>query len=76
MVNLSHCLLREFRQGQSQAGQAGVLDLKAYWRGRRYAQATLKLLPQPPTPVLMEQIIQQVACHGAIHAQSYPFAAT
>ena len=70
MVNLSHCLLREFRQGQPQAGQAGVLDLKAYWRGRCYAHATLKLLPQPPAPVLMEQIIQQVARYGAIHTQS------
>ena len=86
MVNLSHCLLREFRQGQPQVGQlqvgqpqvgqASVLDLKAYWRGRCYAQATLKLLPQPPTPVLMEQIIQQIACYGAIHTQSRPLLAT
>lgn len=66
MVNLSHCLLRELRQVHP---QAGVLDLKACWRGRRYAQATLKLLPQPPTADLMELIMQQIACCGAIHAQ-------
>jgi len=72
MVNLSHCLLRELRRVHPQAGTAGVLDLKACWRGRRYAQATLKLLPQPPAPDLMEQIMQQIACYGAIHAQPGP----
>jgi putative transposase len=76
MVNIWHALLGEFGQLQPQASQAGVLDLKASWRGRRYAQATLKLLPQPPAPVFMEQIIQQVACYGAIHTQSCSLPAT
>ncbi len=83
MVNLSHCLLHRWRQAPAQpapaqpvaapASQVGVLDLKAYWRGRHYAQATLELLPQPPAPILMEQIIQHVATQGAIHAQPSPF---
>ena len=69
MVNLSQHLLEEARRVHP---QAGVLDLKAHWRGRRYAQETLKLLPQQPTPVLREQIMQHIACYGAIHAQPTP----
>lgn len=65
MVTLSHCLLNRFRE---QKPRAGVLDLKAYWHGRHYAQNALKLLVHPPTPVLMEQIIQRAAQQGAIHA--------
>jgi hypothetical protein len=70
MVNLSHHLLHEARRVHP---QAGVLDLKAHWRGRRYAQETLKLLPQQPTPILKEHIMQHIACYGAIHAQPNPW---
>ena len=70
MVNLSHHLLQEVRRAHP---QAGVLDIKAHWRGRRYAHETLKLLPQQPTPVLMEHIMQHIACYGAIHAQPNPW---
>jgi len=66
MVTVSHRLLRDFRQSHP---DAGALDLKAFFRGRRYAQATLELLPEPPAPVLIEQIIQQVAALGAIHSR-------
>jgi putative transposase len=69
MVNLSQRLLQEARQVHP---QAGVLDIKAHWRGRHYAQETLKLLPQQPAPDLREQIMQKVACYGAIHTQPTP----
>ena len=72
MVSVSHCLLERLRARQGAHPRAGVLDLKAYWRGRYYAQATLKWLVQKPTPALREQIIQHVATQGAIHAQSIP----
>lgn len=69
MVNVSPRLRRDFRQSHP---DAGVLDLKAFFRGRRYAQATLELLPEPPASVLIEQIIQQVAALGAIHSRPTP----
>lgn len=72
MVSVSHCLLERLRACPGAHRKAGVLDLKAYWRGRYYAQATLKWLVQKPTPALREQIIQHVATQGAIHAQSTP----
>ena len=70
MVNLAHLLLRTFRRTHP---NAGVLDLKAYYRGYRYAQATLEYLPQQPAPDLFDQIVQQVAALGAIHSQSATF---
>ncbi len=71
LVSVWHCLLEQMRRRHH---KAGVLDLKAFWRGRYYAQATLKWLVHKPTPALMQQIIEHVATQGAIHAQSksYP----
>jgi len=45
MVNVSHLLLRHFRQFNQ---PAGVLDLKAHFHGRRFVSETLKLLPEMP----------------------------
>lgn len=67
MVNLSHVLLRQLRQEHP---QAGILDLKAYFRGRRYAIETLNLLPESPNSFISEQIIRIVASLGRIHRQS------
>ena len=64
MVNVSHLLLREFRQTST---HFGILDLKAHFRGRKYATETLKLLPQMPDPILMEHIFDQIAQIGSIH---------
>ena len=72
MVSVSHGLLERLRTCQGAHPRAGVLDLKAYWRGRHYVQATLKWLVHKPTPAFMEQIIQHVATQGAIHAQNTP----
>lgn len=64
MVNLSQVLLKDFRRTFP---QAGVLDLKSYFRGLKYADLTLKLLLQKPDPIFIEQIKQQVSSLGRIH---------
>ena len=64
MVNLSHLLLRQFRQTKP---QAGVLDLNAHFHGRRYVSETLKLLPEMPDPILLSQVFDTVAQLGCIH---------
>jgi putative transposase len=65
MVNVSQRLLTDFRSSQP---EAGVLDLKAFFRGRKYAQATIELLPEPPAPDIIATIVQYVASMGAIHS--------
>ena len=65
MVNVSQRLLADFRSSQP---DAGVLDLKAFFRGRKYAQATIELLPEPPAPDIIATIVQYVAGMGAIHS--------
>jgi putative transposase len=64
MVNLSQVLLREFRQTHP---ESGILDLKAYYRAARYFEETIKMLPQKPEPILLEQIFGQLAGLGCIH---------
>jgi hypothetical protein len=65
MVNLSQVLLRELRQTLP---ESSILDLKAYFRAAKYFQETIKMLPQKPEPILLEQIFGQVASLGCIHA--------
>jgi len=64
MVNVSQVLLREFRQTNP---NSGVLDLKAYFRAAKYFEETIKLLPEKPEPILLDQIFAQVASLGCIH---------
>ena len=64
MVNLSQMLLRDFRQTHP---DSGILDLKAYFRAAKYFQETIKMLPQKPEPILLQQIFGQVASLGCIH---------
>ena len=64
MVNLSHALLREFRQTHP---ESGVLDLKAYFRAAKYFEETIKLLPEKPEPILLDQIFNQITSLGCIH---------
>ncbi len=67
LVNLSHLLLRRFRQQQP---DFGILDLKAFFRGRKYAQEIIKLLPLPPDPVLLQHLFDQAASLGSVHLPS------
>ena len=64
MVNVSQRLLLDLRRHHA---HAGVLDLKAHFRGRQYALATLNLLPQPPPPLLLEHILYVITALGSIH---------
>lgn len=64
MVNLSHCLLHQMRR---QEPDVGILDLKSYFRGRRYALETLNLLPESPSSFISDQIVRIVATLGCIH---------
>jgi putative transposase len=70
MVNVSYCLQADGRQRDP---AYSVLDLKADCRGYKYVEETIKLLPEKPEPVLLEQIRNQVACLGRIHAAQPSF---
>ena len=65
MVNVAHVLLWPFRRANP---HFGVLDLKAYFRGHKYVAEILKLLPENPEPIIMEQIIDRIAGIGSIHS--------
>ena len=64
MVNLSHYLLAQFRQDNP---GSGIVDLKAYYRGFRYVREILKMLPEPPDPILLSQIFAKLTSLGRIH---------
>jgi hypothetical protein len=65
MVNLSQVLLREFQETHS---DSGLLDLKAHFRAAKYFEETIKMLPQKPEPILLQQIFAQLSTVGSIHA--------
>jgi len=48
----------------------GVLDLKARYRGQKYLQETLKILPQKPETIVIENIAEHLGSIGAIHYTS------
>jgi hypothetical protein len=56
MVNLVERVLQEARQRQP---ECSVLDLKAHYRGCKYVEETIKLLPERPEPILVERIFRQ-----------------
>lgn len=65
MVNVSYLLLQQFRLLNP---QAGILDLKAHFRGLCYLSETLKLLPEKPDRILITQVIHSVSQLGCIHS--------
>lgn len=44
-----------------------ILDLKAEYRGQKYIDVVLKLLPQNPDPVLFRELVSTVTSLGRIH---------
>ena len=64
MVNVSVKLREMF--GSEHPG-FGVLDLKARYRGEKYLQETLKILPQKPETIVIHNIAEHL---GAIHYTS------
>jgi putative transposase len=65
MVNVSYRLQADGRQRDP---AYSILDLKADCRGYKYVEETIKMLPEKPELVLLEQIRNKVACLGRIHA--------
>ncbi len=65
MVLLSKVLLRDFRQSHP---NSGILDLKAYFRALKYLEKTIKMLPEKPDPILLEQVLNHVSSLGCIHS--------
>jgi putative transposase len=65
MVNLVEGVLREMRHSQP---EMSVLDVKAYCRGAKYVEETIKLLPERPEAGLLERIVTKVVGIGRIHA--------
>ena len=67
MVNVAAKLLAPLRLEHS---EASVLDLKAHCRGLKYLRETLKILPQKPDTIVIEQIAERLGSIGAIHYTS------
>ena len=64
MVNLSHALIRPMRE---QWPAFSVNDLKAWFRGRKYAAELLKLLPESPDSIFIDQVVAQMAALGRVN---------
>ncbi len=64
MVSLSTVLVRDVRATDP---QCSVLDLKAFYRGSKYVEETLKLLPDKLDEGLIVRIVRKVASLGRIH---------
>ena len=54
MVNVSHALIRPMR---TQCPAFSVSDLKAWFRGRTYVVQTLKLLPERPDSLFIDEVV-------------------
>ena len=53
MVNVSQALIQNVQKDDP---HFSIQDLKAYFRGSKYVNETLKLLPQKPDQILIQQI--------------------
>jgi putative transposase len=73
MVNFSHQLLLGFRHHYHH--DFSILDLKAFYRGFRYVDEFIKLLPQKLDAIFISQMLNRIVNIGAIHpisAQNIP----
>jgi hypothetical protein len=64
MVNVSHAVMRPMR---TQWPECSVNDLKAWFRSRKYVVETLKLLPEMPELIFIEQAIARMAQLGRVN---------
>jgi hypothetical protein len=64
MVNVSQALMRPMRV---QWPAFSVNDLKAWFRGRKYVVETLKLLPEMPDALFIDQVVSQMAELGRVN---------
>jgi len=70
MVNVAYRLRADLRQRDP---DYSVLDLKADCRGYKYVEETIQMLPEKPEPILLDRILDQVACLGRIHLSQPSF---
>ena len=70
MVNVAYCL-RKIRHPCEP--DYSVLDLKADYRGYKYVEETIQMLPEKPEPILFARILTQVAGLGRIHTSQASF---
>lgn len=64
MVNLSQRLLSDLHTTDP---DASLLDLKAFYRGTKYVNEAIEMLPAKPEPVLLARIFRKLAAVGRIH---------
>jgi hypothetical protein len=69
MVNVSQALMRPMRV---QWPAFSVNDLKAWFRGRKYVVETLKLLPEMPDSLFIDQVVSQMAALGRVNHAGNP----
>ena len=69
MVNVSRALMRPRR---AQWPACRVNDLKAWFRGRKYVLETLKLLPEMPDALFIDQVVSQMAELGRVNPAANP----
>jgi putative transposase len=69
MVNISHVLMRSMRD---EWPVFSVNDLKAWFRGRKYAVELLKLLPESPDAIFIDQAVAQMAELGRVNHTTSP----
>ena len=61
MVNVSAKLLAPLRLEHA---EGSVLDIKARYRGVKYLREALKILPQKPDPIVIDQIAERLGSIG------------
>jgi len=69
MVNVSHAVMHPLRPHWP---EFSVNDLKTWFRSRKYVVETLKLLPEMPELICIDQVIAQVAELGRINHPVHP----
>ena len=64
MVSVSAKLTNTFRCENT---HYGVTYLKSHYRGLKYKDEVLKILPQKPEPIVIQKITERLSSIGAIH---------
>ena len=64
MVNVSQAEIHNVHKDNH---DFGIQDLKAYFRGGKYVNEILKLLPQKPDRILIQQIFSRITKIGSIN---------
>ena len=70
MINVAYRLRADSHPHDS---AYSVLDLKADYRGYKYVEETIQMLPEKPEPILLVKIRNRVASLGRIHAAQPSF---